>query len=146
MESFFKKNGPFDINLIIKKTFYSQKKIITKHKIYDVASISNARINEITFINNLKYLDDLNKTKASFCFIEEKFVKLVKNKKLKLIISSNPLLDLIVVCKLFYPDAHTDHYKFNQNSKYLDFRKSNNTLIDKSVKIGKNFLTKNTVM
>ena len=139
MGIFFKNNGPFDINFLIKKTVFSEKIKIKKHKISNISSIQEAKKNQITFFNNINYLEDLNKTNASFCFIENKFVKFVKNKKLKLIISSNPLLDFILVSKIFYPDADTDVYKFNQSKKYLKFKKQYNSLIDNSVKIGKNF-------
>ena len=139
MQSFFKKKGPFDINALIKKTIYVKKKKINKQKIYNVSSLLNAKKNDITFFNNANYSDELNSTKASFCFIEEKFIHLVKNKNLKLIISSNPLLDFILVAKIFYPDASEDNYDFKQSKKYLKFKKTNNTLIHKNVKIGKFF-------
>lgn len=140
MGIFFKNKGPYDINFLIKKTVFSKKEKINKFKINNISSIQAAKKNEITFFNNINHLKDLNETNASFCFIEHKFLKLVKNKKLKLIISSNPLLDFILVSKIFYPDADMDVYNFNQSKKFLKFKKKYNSLIDSSAKIGKNFL------
>ena len=54
------------------------------------------------------------------------------------IISKEPLLDFILVSKLFYPDANTDNYKYKQNKKYRSLLKKN-VYIDNTVKIGKNF-------
>ena len=140
MKSFFKKSGPFDINFLISKTIYSKKKKFAKQQVCDISSLEHAKSKDITFFNNLKYIYELNKSKASFCFIEERFVNLVKNKKIKLIISSKPLLDFILICKIFYKEADTDHFKFNINPKYSKLKTKYNSLVDKSVKIGKNFL------
>ena len=139
MKSFFKNYGPFDINFILKKTIFSKKDIFKKYLISDVSDLATAQKKDITFFNNLKYISCLNNTKAAFCFIEKKNIKLVKNKNLKLIISSRPFIDFIIISKIFYPDADKDIYFFSQHNKYLEIKKKNNTLIDKSAKIGKNF-------
>jgi len=139
MKSFFKKNGPFDINFLLSKTIYSKKKKFKKEKINDVSSLLSAKKNDITFFNNINYIEILNNTKASYCFIENKFIKQVNNKNLNLIISANPLLDFILISKIFYPEADKDCGDFKQNNKYLKLKKNNNTLIDKNVKVGKNF-------
>jgi len=86
----------------------------------------------ITFFDNIKYLDDLKKTQASFCFIKNKHKHLL-NKKIVPIISSEPLLDFILISLLFYPESTKDNYKLKKNLKFK------NSFIDKSVKIKKNF-------
>ena len=139
MKSFFKKNGPFDINFLLSKTIYSKKKKFKKEKINDVSSLLSAKKNDITFFNNINYIEILNNTKASYCFIENKFIKQVNNKNLNLIISANPLLDFILISKIFYPEADKDCGDFQQNNKYLKLKNKNNTLIDKNAKVGKNF-------
>lgn len=142
MKSFFKKKGSFDINFLLKKTLYCEKIALNKKvkKINDIASLKDAKKNEITFFNNINNIIELNNTKASYCLIEKKFIKLNENKNLQLIISSNPLLDFILISKIFYPEADKDIYKFTQNKKFLDIKKKCNSLIDKSVSVGKNFL------
>ena len=139
MNSMFLCQGPFDINFLIKNTLYTSCRELKKFSIRNAASLKDARPKDITFFDNNKYIDDLNNTKASFCLIKKTDEGLVKNKKLKLIHSSKPLIDFIIIINKFYPDADTDFYKFDQNKKYLNLKKSSNTLIDKNVKIGKNF-------
>ncbi len=125
MKSFFKKKGSFDINFLLKKTLYCEKIALNKKvkKINDIASLKDAKKNEITFFNNINNIIELNNTKASYCLIEKKFIKLNENKNLQLIISSNPLLDFILISKIFYPEADKDIYKFTQNKKFLDIKK-----------------------
>lgn len=135
----FIRKGPFDISFLIKNTLYTSTKVSNKFLITNAASLKDARSKDITFFNNNNYVDDLNNTKASFCLIRKRDKDLVKNKKLKLIFSSKPLLDFIMIIKKFYPDANTDFYKFEQSRKYLNLKKDRNALIDKTVKIGKNF-------
>jgi len=139
MKSLFKNEGPFDINFLIKNTLYTKKKKIKKHIIKNVSSLLYAKKNEITFFSSLKYKDQLNSTNASFCLIDEKFANLNNNHKLNLIISSNPLYDFILISRIFFPDSIFDNYNFKQNNKFINLRKKNNTLIDKSVKIGSKF-------
>ena len=139
MNSMFSRQGPLDINFLIKNTLYTSSNLFKKFPVTNAASLKDAKSKDITFFDNIKYIDDLNSTKASFCLIRKSDKDLVKNKKLKLIFSSNPLLDFIIIIKKFYPDADTDFYKFDQNKKYLNLKKKSNTLIDKKVKIGKNF-------
>jgi UDP-3-O-[3-hydroxymyristoyl] glucosamine N-acyltransferase len=139
MSFFFKNKGPFDLNYIIENTLYTKKKKFKKKKIKNISSLNAAKKDDITFFNNLAYLKDLKNSKAGYCLIEEKYSNLIKNINLNFIISLEPLLDFIIIAKLFYPDADQDNYLFNQNNKFLKLRKSKNVLIDKTVKIGKNF-------
>ena len=137
MNSLFKNKGPFDINLIIKKLEFVKKKKFKKKKINNISNLNDAKKNEITFFDNVKYLDLLKKTKASFCLIKENFVKYLNNDCLA-IISEAPLLDFILLAKMFYPESDTDNYDFKQNAKYKNLNK-NNVFIDSNVKIGKKF-------
>ena len=50
---------------------------ITKHEYNTIPTHQVLLKNDITFFNNANYSDELNSTKASFCFIEEKFTYLV---------------------------------------------------------------------
>jgi len=137
MKSFFLKTGPHDINKLLKLLIYSNKNKIKKQKVNDISNLIDAKRGEITFFDNLKYIEELKNTKASFCIIQEKFLNYI-NHETTPILSKNPLLDFILIAKLYYPDADLDIYKFKQNKKYLKYVKQN-TLIDNTVKIGKNF-------
>ncbi|MCI5054075.1 MAG: UDP-3-O-(3-hydroxymyristoyl)glucosamine N-acyltransferase [Pelagibacteraceae bacterium] len=137
--SFFKNKGPFDINFLLKDTLYSKKDIKRKKcKVKNISILKTAKKNDITFFDNIKYIQDLKNTRASFCFIKENHVKYLDETKTAPIISSNPLLDFILISKKFYPDATKDIFNFKQYKKYKHLNKQG-TFIDSSVKIGKNF-------
>ena len=137
MNSLFINKGPFDINYIINKTSFVKKEKFSKKKIKNVSNLKDSQKGDLTFFENIKYINNLKNTNASFCFIKEKFASQLKKSCLP-IISKEPLLDFIIVSKLFYPDANSDNYKFKQNNKYRSLLKKN-VYIDNTVKIGKNF-------
>ena len=138
MESLFINKGPFDINFIIKNTSFSKKIKFSKQKIKNVSNLVNSQKGDLTFFENIKYINNLKNTNASFCLIKEKFAHQLEESCIP-IISKEPLLDFIIVSKLFYPDANSDNYKFKQNNKYRSLLKKN-VYIDNTVKISKNSL------
>jgi len=137
MMSLFNKKGPFDINFIIKNTIFSKRKKFPNNKIKNVSNLLDSKKSDITFFENAKYINDLKNTKASFCFIKEKHASQLKSNCIP-ITSEQPLLDFIIISKLFYPDSDHDNYKFKQNNKYKSLLKKN-SYVDDTVKIGKNF-------
>ncbi len=137
MKSFFKNSGPYDINKILKKTIFSKNQSFKNQKISNVSNLIDAKKGDLTFLESAKYTEQLKSTKASFCLINKKFSNFL-NPNTTPIISEQPLLDFILIAKLFYPESDVDNYKFKQNNKYKKFL-NKNTLIDSSVKIGKNF-------
>ncbi len=137
MESLFLNKGPFDLNYIIEKTHFSKKEKFAKNKIKNVSNLINSKKGDLTFFENVKYINNLKNTNASYCLIKEKFATQLK-KSCMPIISKEPLLDFIVISKLFYPDADCDNWKYKQNNKYKSLLKKN-VYVDNTVKIGKNF-------
>lgn len=137
MESLFINKGPFDLDYIIEKTYFSKKEKFSKKKIKNVSNLINSRKGDITFFENVKYINDLKNTNASYCLIKEKFASQLKESCMP-IISKEPLLDFIIISKLFYPDADSDNWKYKQNNKYKSLLKKN-VYVDNTVKIGKNF-------
>ncbi len=138
MITFFKKKGPFDINYLIKCTKFTKPQKIKNAKIFNICSLENAKKNELTFFDQIKYLDILKNSKASYCLIREKHLPLIKDCTFLPIISEKPLLDFILISKVFYPDADNDFFDFKINKKFSKYIKQN-TFIDKTVSIGKNF-------
>jgi len=132
MITFYANKGPYDINFLLGKLVFSEKKKIKKKKIKDISNLKNALQGEITFFDNLKYINDLKNTKASFCLIKKNYLTYL-NKCTVPIISSNPLIDFIIIAKLFYPESDKDNLPFKRNIKYK------NSFIDKNVKLGKKF-------
>jgi len=138
---FFKKSKKF---ILIKDIFnicnYSEKKIYNQ-KIFGVNNVREAKIGDVTFFNDLKYENDVKITKASACIVNKKLVKCL-NKNTVPIISQNPLLDFYKTVIIFYPDSSTDNEKIINSKNKNFFLKKNisigeNTLIDKSVNIGR---------
>lgn len=139
MQTFFLNRGPFDINYLLKFTLFTKKKKLKKKLIANISTLIDSKKNDITFLDNIKYVDRLNESKASFCFVKDAFVKNIKNKSINLIISKKPLIDFMIISRIFYPDADKDNFTFKLNPKYKDLKSKFNTMVDKSVKIGKNF-------
>ena len=139
MKSFYKNKGPFDINYILRKTSFSIKEKFQKKNVYDISTLIDAKKNQITFFDNLKYLSDLKRTNASYCFIEKKNISYIKDLQIIPVISTKPLLDFILIAKVFYPEADSEIYDFKRSKKYGLYLKKN-TLVDSRAKIGKNFV------
>jgi len=138
MSIFFENKGPIDINKIIIKAPFTKNIKLKKILVSNISNLKNGKKNEISFFDNKKYIDDLNESNVTFCFIKKKNLVFLKNRNITPIISEDPLLDFIITAKTFYPDADNDKIKIDISKKYSSYAKLN-VLIDKSVKIGKNF-------
>ena len=73
MDSFFQKTGPYNINQLIKFTKFSEKKKFENNIIKNVSNLKDAKKGDITFLENSRYLSELENTKASYCLIEKKY-------------------------------------------------------------------------
>jgi UDP-3-O-[3-hydroxymyristoyl] glucosamine N-acyltransferase len=147
---FFKKVKKF---ILIRDIFnicnYTQKKIYNL-KIFGVNNIKDAISGDVTFFNDTKYEYDVKITKASACIVNKNLVKYL-NKNTIPIISQNPLLDFYKTVSVFYPDSSTDKEKIITSNNKNQFSKKNiligeNTLINKTVKIGKDTEIGNNVI
>ena len=138
---FFRKSKKFiSLYEIFKICNYLEKKI-PNQKIFGASNIKEAKIGDLTFFNDLKYEHDVNITKASACIVSKKLAKYL-NKNTVPIISENPLLDFYKIVNFFYPDSSNDNEKVINSKNKKQFLKKNisigeNTLIDKSARIGK---------
>jgi UDP-3-O-[3-hydroxymyristoyl] glucosamine N-acyltransferase len=138
MESFFKNHGPFKLDYLLKKLFFLVKKKYKNSIINNISTLEEAKTNDISFFENVKYKDLVNKSKASNIILREEHLGFVDNKNAQLIISKNPLIDFILLAKTFYPDASQDENDIKLSKKYFDFLEKK-TVIDDRVKIGKKF-------
>jgi UDP-3-O-[3-hydroxymyristoyl] glucosamine N-acyltransferase len=147
---FFKKVKKF---ILLRDIFnicnYTQKKIYNL-KIFGVNNIKDAVSGDVTFFNDTKYEYDVKITKASACIVNKNLVKYL-NKNTIPVISQNPLLDFYKTVSVFYPDSSTDKEKIITSNNKNQFSKKNiligeNTLIDKTVKIGKDTEIGNNVI
>ena len=141
---FFEKKGPFPLGEILNVIGYngdfSQKK---DFKIHGVESLDQARENDMTFLNSIKYQDLSLKTNAAVCITSPNLTKFLPAKCIKLSVK-NVLFAVTMATKLFYPKADFDFIDENLLSSdnllklYPNVKFGKNVLIGKNVKIGKN--------
>ncbi len=75
------------------------------YEIKDVAPLKDAGANDITFLDNLKYKDDLKVTKAGACIIAPQMVDHAPE-GLRLLITKNPYKFYALTAQNFYPDNY----------------------------------------
>ncbi len=141
---FFKNNGPFEINKLLKLSDVPDHQNLKKIKVFDIKDILSATKNDITFFHSKKYELLASKTKASFCITTSNLKNILPDNCNKIIVD-NVLIAAAKITKSFYPESITDN--FDPNVKDINktlFKKKvtfgNNILIGKNVKIGKNCL------
>ena len=136
---FFKKQKFVFLNKIL--NILGKQKIKKKIKITNVTDLKSAHLTDISFINNIKYLDNLKKSKAKHIITNENLFSKIKN-YCNPIVVTNVLKSVYEVVLLFYPDSLDDAVDFNAaptNIKsYKTAKFGNNVCIGKNVKIGKN--------
>ena len=74
-------------------------------KVSDVADLTSATKNSISFFSNVNYLEQLKKTKTSCLFTNEKYLNLIP-KKITQVICKNPEIEFIKAANVFYPDNY----------------------------------------
>ena len=136
---FFKKHNFVFLNKIL--NILGKQNIKKKIKITNVTDLKSAHLTDISFINNIKYLDNLKKSKAKYIITNENLFSKIKN-YCNPIVVTDVLKSVYEVVLLFYPDSLDDAVDFNAvptNIKsYKTAKFGNNVFIGKNVKIGKN--------
>lgn len=97
--------------------------------------LNNANENEISFLDNKRYIDDLINTKAAAVFIKEEFISFVPKHCIALI-SNEPYLTLAYASKLFAPkivENEGNEASIGENTIILP-----NVYLGKNVIIGEN--------
>ena len=141
---FFEKQGPFPLREIIKTIGCTSDFSSTKDfKIFGVESLVNAKANDMTFLNSIKYKDISSKTKAVACITSSNFSKFLPKECIKLNVR-NILLAVTQVSKMFYPKADIDYPDVNLidaskvENKYTNVKFGKNVLSGANVQIGNN--------
>ncbi len=106
---FFKNNGPFKIDKILKSSGLKNINKFKNFKIYDVKDLSESTSKNITFFHSKKYFDLALKTKASFCITTENLKDYLPNNCNKIVVE-NVLLSIAKITKIFYPDSVSDDF------------------------------------
>ena len=132
---FFKNQGPFKINDII-KLLKLNIVINQNQEIYDIKDLVSSNKNDITFFHSKKYKDAAKKTKASFCFTTES-LKIDLPKTCVALIVDNVLLSTSKITSIFYPDSVNDNFDESAIS-INDTKFKNKVIFGKNVLIGEN--------
>ncbi|MCV6599063.1 MAG: UDP-3-O-(3-hydroxymyristoyl)glucosamine N-acyltransferase [Alphaproteobacteria bacterium] len=122
---FFNNRGPFSVEELAK---LSDSEVFPKgselKEVQDVAPINIADVNDISFIDNKKYIEDFKKSKAGVC-IAHPAMKDFAPEGMILLLNSNPYMAYANIATAFYaPESRKGVHK--------------KAFIDKSAKLGKN--------
>ena len=143
---FYEKKGPFPLKEILNTIGYNgDVSIKNDFKIHSFESLDEARENDLTFLNSIKYQNLSLKTNAAACITSPNLSKFLPNKCIKLNVK-NVLFAVTQASKMFYPNADIDCPDTNLSKSeeviklYPGVKFGENILIGKNVKIGKNSL------
>ena len=141
---FFKNQGPFKINDLLKLVDINSNKNFNKIKVSDIKDLTSSTKKDISFFHSKKYEIEASKTKASFCLTTNNLAHILP-KTCKKIIVNNVLISTSKITKALYPDSGTDDFDSNVKNIEKSFYKKKvkygkNVLIGKNVKIGKKCL------
>ncbi len=93
-----------DLKNIFEKNSINVTSKLSDKEIFDnIKSISNAEKNDLSFLSNIKYLNQLKKIKAKACIIEEKYIDYLPNNCSPIIVKE-PYLALALTSNLFNKD------------------------------------------
>ena len=141
---FFKNNGPFKFNEILKVLNLKLDEKKEDLIITDIKDLQNSNINEITFFHSKKYKLAANNTKASFCITSQNLIEELPNSCIPIIVD-NVLVSTSIITAKFYPDSINDNFDITveeiKNTKFNDIVKfGKNVLIGQNVSVGSNCL------
>jgi len=139
---FFKNNGPFKFNEILKDLNLEYDEKNKDLSIVDIKDLQNSEKNEITFFHSKKYKLAANNTKASFCITSQNLIEELPKSCLPIIVD-NVLVSTSIITAKFYPGSINDNFDITvediNNTKFNDtVNFGKNVLIGQNVSIGSN--------
>ena len=148
---FFKNNGPFKIDILLKRASVVNSENFNKDKVFDIKDLLSATKNDLTFFHSNNYSSLASITKASYC-ITVKNLSHFLPKSCKKIIVNNVLLSVANITKEFYPNSINDDFDdtvkdITKTSLKKKCKHGKNVLVGKNVKMGKNcYIGHNTII
>ena len=141
---FFKNNGPFKFNEILKELSIKNNQINEDTNIIDIKDLQNSKSNEITFFHTKKYKTVANDTRASFCITTESLKNELPKHCIPIIVN-NVLVSTSLITAKFYPDSINDDFDttvkdISKTSFHDKVEFGKNVLIGQNVSIGSNCL------
>ena len=106
---FFKNNGPFKIDKLLKLLGLENINNFKNINIHDIKDLSTSASKDITFFHSKKYLNLASKTKAIFCITTENLKNYLPVNCNKIIVE-NVLIATAKITKIFYPDSVSDDF------------------------------------
>ena len=141
---FFKNNGPFYIDVLLKLSSTLNESNFKGIEISDIKELNSANQNDITFFHSKKYEKLASKTNAIYCVTTKNLAHILPNSCFAIIVE-NVLTSIAKITKVFYPDSVNDDFDQNISNiietplaKIVTHGK--NVLIGKDVLVGKNCL------
>jgi UDP-3-O-[3-hydroxymyristoyl] glucosamine N-acyltransferase len=102
---FFERAGPFSVDRIAEATeSRAAASVPPDTLIHDVRPLDAARAGDVSFFDNPKYLDQFRSTKATACFVAERFAGRTPDGVIALV-SKQPYRSFGLALSLFYPEA-----------------------------------------
>jgi UDP-3-O-[3-hydroxymyristoyl] glucosamine N-acyltransferase len=101
---FFERAGPFALDVIAKATGAECTEAPTAFVVSDVRPLAEAGPGDISFLDNRKYLPDLERTRAGACLITPALADRVPAGTARLV-TRTPYRGFALALQLFYPDA-----------------------------------------
>ena len=102
-------------NLLSKNSIEVNSKIYDEEEFLSIKTISNASKKDLSFFSNSKYLNELKKTNAKACLIEDQFIKYLPS-LCKPIILDDPYLALALISNLFNDQVLRSNGIISKNS------------------------------
>ena len=107
---FFEKSGPYTLKKLSdhisgKLDSLKNSEIIIK----GIASLKNAKSNEISFFSNLTYKKDLQESNAGACIINNDYADLAP-KGMPLLLCDDPYMGFALISQKFYPQEMNVNY------------------------------------
>ena len=121
---------------IAKAEVYGNNDLIIKN----LNTISLASNNEIALLDNIKYVDKFNTSKASACIVSKSlYNKLKDQSKMSFLICDNAYLSYAYILNVFYPNLRQLDINNYTNIKFVKSSKvSKQALLKSNVTLGKN--------
>ncbi|MEM6780832.1 MAG: UDP-3-O-(3-hydroxymyristoyl)glucosamine N-acyltransferase [Pseudomonadota bacterium] len=102
---FFKRSGPFTLHELAELSGAELHEAADAElKIEDVAPLDQAEEKHITFLDNVRYKNQLGETQAAACVLDAKMVDNAPE-GLNLLISPNPYKSYALIAQAFYPQT-----------------------------------------
>ena len=106
-QKFFKNSGKLTCEEICNLANADCQSDVCDTVFTDVAPLSKATPSDISFLDNVKYKQDLIDTKAGACFVKEEFIDLVPKTTIALV-SQSPYRSYALTARAFYPEPSFD--------------------------------------